>query len=142
MNSTSLEAVVSIELNATPERVFQALTTGEITKWWVRPGIFDTRSFSGDARTGGTWKASGTARGNAYELEGSYLEVDGPKKLVHTWHLVGSPLTTTVSYELVPTPAGTRLTLTHGTFPSEEIYDANRIGWDTSFEALRDLLGA
>ena len=42
-----------------PERVFQALTTGEIIDWWVNPGVFDTREWSGDVRVGGRWRASG-----------------------------------------------------------------------------------
>ena len=49
--------MASVEVSATPERVFLALTTGEITEWWVRPGIFDTREWTGDVRVGGPWRA-------------------------------------------------------------------------------------
>ena len=31
-----------------PERVFQALASNEISEWWLRPGVFDTREWTGD----------------------------------------------------------------------------------------------
>lgn len=139
MHAAALDAVVTAELLAPPERVFRALTSAEITQWWVRDGVFDTREWRGDVRVGGKWRASGVGRGHPYAIEGEYLEVDAPKKLVHTWQLVGMPFVTTVTYELQPTPRGTRVTLRHAGCPTQEVYDANRIGWETSFEALRRL---
>ena len=53
-----------VEIAAEPERVFQALTSKEITAWWVRPGVFDTREWTGDVRAGGRWRAAGISRGN------------------------------------------------------------------------------
>ena len=35
--------IASVELAASPERVFHALTSREIVDWWVNPGVFDTR---------------------------------------------------------------------------------------------------
>ncbi len=140
MNAASFDAVATVELPASPERVFSALTSSEITQWWVRPGVFDTREWSGDVRAGGKWRISGIARGNPYAIEGEYVEIDAPKKLVHTWQLVGKPFVTTVSYELEPTERGTRLTLHHDGSSTQEMCDANRIGWETSFEALQRLL--
>ncbi|HET9030907.1 MAG TPA: SRPBCC family protein [Candidatus Aquilonibacter sp.] len=142
MHPEPLEAVVTVDLDATRERVFRALASDEITRWWVRPGFFDTREWSGDVRAGGTWRASGIGRGNPYTLDGEFFEVEQPRRLVHTWHLVGMPFSTTVTYDLQPTANGTRIILTHAGFPSQETCDANRIGWETSFEALRALLGS
>ena len=31
--------VASVEIERTPDRVFQALTTREIVDWWVNPGV-------------------------------------------------------------------------------------------------------
>jgi uncharacterized protein YndB with AHSA1/START domain len=42
--------LASVEVAAAPERVFQALASKEITDWWVRPGVFDTREWTGDVR--------------------------------------------------------------------------------------------
>src|SRR5215470_11426243 len=77
--------LASVEIAAPPERVFHALSSKEIVDWWVRPGVFDTREWTGDVRVGGRWQATGVARGAPYTLEGEFLEVDPPRKLVQTW---------------------------------------------------------
>jgi len=95
--------VASVELATTPERVFLALASPEIIDWWVNPGVFDTREWIADVRVGGKWRASGIARGHPYALEGKFLEVDPPRKLVQTWHMAGAPGTpSTVTYLLEP----------------------------------------
>src|SRR4029077_13061541 len=83
--------LASVEIAAPPERVFRALTTKEIVDWWWRPGVFDTKEWSGDVRVGGRWRASDHAHGQPYVLEGEFLEVDPPRKLVHTWQRAGAP---------------------------------------------------
>jgi hypothetical protein len=55
--------LASVEVAVSPERVFRALASNEITEWWVRPGVFDTREWTGDVRAGGRWRASGMTRG-------------------------------------------------------------------------------
>lgn len=134
--------VTSVELNAAPERVFEALASQEVTKWWVRPGVFDTREWSGDVRPGGRWRATGIGGGKPYTLEGEFIEVAAPEKLSHTWHLDGTPAaaTTTVDYVLEPAANGTRVTLQQGVFGSEQGCTNTGIGWETSFERLRELL--
>lgn len=128
-------------LHATPERVFRALASEEIVKWWVRPGVFDTREWSGDVRPGGAWSASGMARGNPYSLTGTFLEVMLPNKLVHTWHLEGTPDSpTTITYVLEPGQTGTHVTLHQSGFAAPTGSENTRIGWETSFEALQEHL--
>ena len=135
--------VASVEIGAPPERVFKALASNEIVNWWVRPGVFDTKQWTGDVRQGGRWRASGTVRGEPYALEGEFLTVDPPTKLVHTWHRVGAPGTpTTVTYLLEPLDGGTRLTLRHTGFVPPEACDSVGAGWETSFERLAQYLGA
>src|SRR5260370_30045418 len=95
------EILATVEIAAPPERVFRALTSKEIIDWWVRPGVFDTREWTGDVRKGGRWNASGVARGQPYVLEGEFLEVQPPIKLVHTWQLAWGPsAATTVTCHL------------------------------------------
>ena len=50
--------VASVEIARTPERVFQALSSREVVDWWVNPGVFDTREWSGDVRVGGPLRRS------------------------------------------------------------------------------------
>ena len=134
--------LATVELGAPPERVFGALASPEIVRWWVRPGVFDTSEWAGDVRPGGAWRSAGTGGGRPYSIEGGFVEVDAPRRLVHTWHLVGTPFApTTVTYVLEPSDKGTRLTLRHDGFTSRESCLATCIGWETSLEALGDLLG-
>lgn len=135
--------LATVEVEAPPERVFRALASNEVVDWWVRPGVFDTREWKGDLRVGGRWETSGVGKGGPYGLEGEFLEVDPPRKLVHTWHLVGAPgAPTAVSYLLDHLDGGTRITLRHSGFTSREPCTATCIGWETSFERLAEYLAA
>lgn len=141
LHALSGTAVASIEVPAPPERVFRALASDEITQWWVRPGVFDTREWSGEVRPGGHWTASGIGGGNPYTLEGEFVEVRAPEKLVHTWHLAGTPAApTTVAYALERTQSGTRVTLKHEGFTSAQGCTDTAAGWETSFEKLAEIL--
>ena len=135
--------LATVETAATPERVFQALTSEEITDWWGRPGVFDTRRWKGDVKVGGTWEATGVARGNSYVLQGEFLEVDPPRKLSPSWHPAEAPQArTTVSYVLEPIDSGTRVTLRHSGHASRISCSNNCVGWETSFNRLAEILAA
>jgi uncharacterized protein YndB with AHSA1/START domain len=130
--------LAAVELQATSERVFQALTSRDITHWWVRPGVFDTREWAGDIRVGGRWRASGMTRGQPYVQGGEFLEIDAPRKLVHTWD-AGPSGSSTVTYILERLDGRTRLTLHHDGFVSRETCNAFAIGWETSLERLAEI---
>ena len=133
--------VASVEIARTPERVFQALSSREIVDWWVNPGVFDTREWSGDVRVGGRWHASGIARGAAYSLEGEFLEVDPPRKLVQTWHRQGTPgAPSTLTYMLEPIAGGTRLTVRHAGIAAPDQRNNMSAGWRTSCDRLSEIL--
>ena len=133
--------VASVEVARTPERVFQALASREIVEWWVNPGVFDTREWTGDVRVGGRWRASGVARGAPYTLEGEFLEVDPPRKLIQTWHMAGAPGTpSTVTYILEPITGGTRLTVRHAGIAALDQRNNVGAGWRSSFDRLSEIL--
>lgn len=133
--------LATVEIAAPPARVFRALASTEVTGWWVRPGIFDTREWTGDVRPSGRWQAAGAAHGRPYALEGEFLTIDAPRALAHTWHGVGAPgAPTTVTYRLEASNGGTHLTLKHAGFASREACEAHCVGWETSLERLAELL--
>jgi len=135
------QLVASVEIAATPERVFRALASKEITEWWVRPGVFDTREWAGDVHVGGRWRAAGMTRGQPYVQEGEFLEIESTRRLVHTWDGAGTPgAPSTVTYLLERIDGGTRLTLRHAGFASRDMCNAFAIGWETSFERLAEIL--
>jgi uncharacterized protein YndB with AHSA1/START domain len=131
----------SVETAAPPKRVFQALVSQEVCAWWVRPGVFDTREWTGDVRVGGRWRASRMGNGRPHALEGEFLEVDPPRKLAHSWHVVGAPgAPTAVTYLLELLDGGTRVTLRHSGFVAPEMCTNTCIGWETSFARLAEIL--
>ena len=132
------EILASVEIPVPPEQVFPALTSAEITRWWVRPGVFDTREWSGDVRPGGRWQASGLVRGRPYGLQGEFLEITAPATLIHTYERTDvSDTATTVRYTLASSGGGTRITLRHTGFTSADACQNNAAGWESSFAQLR-----
>ena len=135
--------LASVEVAATPDQVFEALASDAVCQWWVRPGVFDTRQWSGDVRTGGHWHAAGVGGGKPYALEGEFLDVEAPIRLIHTWKPTGSPgKPSTVVYHLEPIEGGTRLTLRHSGIDNPTTCMNTAIGWETSFERLSEQLAA
>ncbi len=130
-----------LDLPALPERVFRALVSREITDWWVRPGVFDTREWTGDVRPGGRWRASGMFRGQTYVAEGEYLEVAASHRLVHTWDEPGRQMgSTTLTYTLEARAGGTRLELRQTGFAVPDIGRNFGAGWASSFTRLAEIL--
>jgi uncharacterized protein YndB with AHSA1/START domain len=72
---------------APPERVFQALTDPEqMPRWWGQQGRYRITEWKADLRPGGKWSSVGAgADGTSFRIDGEYLEVDPPHRLVHTW---------------------------------------------------------
>jgi len=133
------QVVASVEIAASPERVFRALCSAEIVDWWVNPGVFDTREWTGDVRVGGQWRASGTSLRGPYTLQGKYVEVDPPRKLVHTWN-DGVTAVSTVIYLVEPIPQGTRLTVRHTDIATPDERSRITAGWRTSLDQLAAFL--
>jgi uncharacterized protein YndB with AHSA1/START domain len=137
------QLLACVEIMAEPERVFRALTSEEITAWWVRPGVFDTREWSGDVRVGGHWRAAGVSRGQPYVQQGEFLEIEPTRKLIHTWDGAGtleSP--SKVTYLLDRFEKGTRVTIRQTGFFSGDICNAFAIGWETSLNRLAEILAS
>jgi uncharacterized protein YndB with AHSA1/START domain len=106
-------------IKATPEEIWKALTDPETLGRYGYGGKFDI-----DVRPGGSFKVGATDQmleGGAPELmvDGEYLEVEEPRRLVQTWHaLFDEQMTaeppTTVTYEIEPAKGGvTKLTVIH-----------------------------
>ncbi|MGA7384997.1 MAG: SRPBCC domain-containing protein [Methylocella sp.] len=79
--------LATVEIAAAPERVFRALTApDEIVRWWGSDDAYRTTGFTEDLRAGGCWHAGEhRADGQPFSMEGEFLEVDFPRKLVQSW---------------------------------------------------------
>ena len=50
--------LATVEIAVPPERVFAALTSEEVTKWWGSDDKYRTTEWTGDVKVGGRWRAS------------------------------------------------------------------------------------
>lgn len=136
--------LASVEIAAPPERVFQALTqSDQVMRWWGSEDSYRTTSWVADVRVGGHWRAEGRGRdGSAFHIEGEYLEVDPPRKLVQTWLAVwDQKIRTTLTYLLEPVAGGTRLLLRHEGFKGRPDSCRNHAsGWERVLGWLSNFL--
>jgi uncharacterized protein YndB with AHSA1/START domain len=109
--------LATVDIAVPPTRVFEALSSKEIVNWWGSPEVYMTKEWTGDVRVGGAWRATGVdANGGTFAVAGEFLEIDPPRKLVHTWKPDWDTGTTKVTYRLDPVDGGTRVTLRHEGF--------------------------
>jgi uncharacterized protein YndB with AHSA1/START domain len=131
--------VAAVEIEAAPERIFRALTTDEIKQWWGSPELYRVTEWTGDPRPGGRWRSIGVgADGSAFSVEGEFVEVVPPHRIVQTWKAPwdGNNVTT-ITFRLEPIQGGTRLTLWHRGFAGRADSCNNHAqGWERVLEWL------
>ena len=126
----------NVEIKASIDRVFNSLITKDIIEWRVRPGEYDTKTWEGDVKIGGCWHTSGMFNGQIYDLNGKYLEINNPFKLVHSYGEGKLEGPTTVTYKLEAIDDKTRIILRHEGFTLPAVCKANALGWEACFQAL------
>jgi uncharacterized protein YndB with AHSA1/START domain len=129
-----------IEIDATPERVFHALTDPmELAAFWGSDDMYRTFDWRLDLRPGGKWSALARgADGTDMTVNGEYIEVNPPRLLVFTWRPSWDDYAlTTVRYDFEPTATGTRLRVTHTGFVDRDMAAAGTgEGWKRVLEWL------
>ncbi|TGQ29080.1 MULTISPECIES: SRPBCC domain-containing protein [unclassified Mesorhizobium] len=114
--------LASADINSPPERVFSALVTDEVERWWGSADIYRMTGWSADLRVGGRWSVIvRTADGRRLPAGGEFLEIEAPRRIVQTrkyeWdHPTLGRRETKVAYLLEPIATGTRVTICHGGF--------------------------
>lgn len=109
-----------IEIAASPERVFHALTDpGELARWWGPDDAFRAQEWEIDRREGGEWNARFVDHdGNESTVSGEVRELEFPRTLEYTWRSSSDGfLPTVVRFDLRPSIVhgrpGTHVTVTH-----------------------------
>ena len=119
------------DINASPERIFRALTTDEQAEWWGQ-GPYRTHDYKIDLRPGGRWSCKATSpKGDTSTVGGEYITIDPPRVLEYTWEPSWDNLAVSrVRIELEPRGSGTRLTLVHTGFEGrEQMVENHKTGW-------------
>lgn len=135
--STTADAALGVvravlEVAASPERVFRALTDPkELETWWGAPDMYRTHDWVLDLRPGGKWHCQATGPdGNESTVRGEYITIDPPRLLEYTWQPSWEGfMNTRVRIELDTIPNGTRLRLEHSGFTSAKACENHTAGW-------------
>ena len=129
--------VYQVEIATTPERLWRAITDPEQTRrYW-----YGALSIS-DWQVGSRW-VSQSPDGEVY-LDGEILEIDPPRRLVHTFHVVheaeaAAEAPSRIEWEITPIGDRCRLTVTHtGRGPATLGYTSG--GWETILDGMKELL--
>jgi uncharacterized protein YndB with AHSA1/START domain len=142
--ATERQIVEWIDIAATPECVFRALTEPKaLLAWWGDPTAYPATHWEMDLRPGGKWLSrwKNLADGTEFELGGEVLEVRAPHLLVVSWWDERYPGLehTTVRYEVERLAnGGSRVRVTHMGFDSARPdFDDYNGGWSMVLSSLR-----
>lgn len=134
---TETDAIVrEIDIEASAETVFEFFVDPEkITRWLAVEADLDPRP------GGVCHQVHEAATDSHFHMEGRFLEVDPPKRVVFSWGFtepeVGVPPgASTVEVTLTPTGSGTRVMLVHRGLPPAAVGDHSG-GWTTMLDRLR-----
>jgi len=107
--------IAAADIPGLPDRVFRALTTSEVEKWWGAD-LYRLEGYTAELKVCGQWSVTvRIASGDVAHHWGEFCEIDTPRKLIMTWRGDTHPLLgereTTTTYRLEPISNGTRLTV-------------------------------
>ena len=132
--------VYTIYIAATPEKVWQALTTAEFSRQY-----FSGFAIEADLKIGGAFIAR--APDGSVHIGGEVIECDPPKRLTVTWNVNWPALVeklgpTLVTYEIEPAGDVVRLTMlqSHDRDISDDILSGGRQGWPAILSSLKSVL--
>lgn len=129
--------------DTSPEEVFDAWTNPEVLRrWWVVQSGETTPIAEVDLRVGGRYRlAMETPEGVRHTVQGEYLQVDRPRRLVYSWQWEldagGLGPASTVSVEFRRRGESTEVVLEHTGLPDSESRDRHAHGWTACLEFLR-----
>lgn len=132
--------VYTIYIKSTPEKVWQALTTGEFSAKY-----FFGNSVEVDQTIGGAYIVR--APDGSLHISGEVIECERPRRLAVTFNVNWPALIeklgpTLVLYEIEPAGDAVRLTLTesHDRPLGDDILSGGRQGWPAILSSLKSLL--
>ena len=117
---------------APPERLWHALTDPAALAAWFWPHLDNTVDV--DLRVGGRYRITGPRAGIA--VDGEYLAVDPPKRLVFTWQWDARGRAQPGSGGAAPAGEDTELTLVHDRIGDNTTRDRFAAGWRDCLDRL------
>jgi uncharacterized protein YndB with AHSA1/START domain len=140
INDFKPTTVYTIYIASTPERVWEALTTAELSRQY-----FFGNAVEVDLKVGGAFIVR--APDGSLHIGGEVFECDPPRKLTVTFNVDWPALIeklgpTLVSYDIEPAGSAVRLTMTesHDRPIDDDILSGGREGWPAILSGLKSLL--
>jgi uncharacterized protein YndB with AHSA1/START domain len=139
--------LATIDVPATPERVFRALMSTECERWWGAPDQYTIEAWQADVRAGGSWSlVIRLPNGTPLPSSGEFVEAS-PAKIVQTRrydfdHPTLGRRVTKVTTLLAPEGEGTRITVRHEDFGASLPAFEHAAGWERLLDWLRAYLAA
>lgn len=127
-------------ISSTPEKVWNALVDGEMTKkyWWHHRNVSDWKA-------GSAWEHQDYADPSRVDIVGKVLESEPPQRLVLTWadpaEAEDEAKTSQVTFEIESAMEAVRLTVIHEELePDSGMLRGITFGWPTVLSSLKTLL--
>ena len=136
----------TIDINVSPRRAFDAMTTAEVERWWGAPGLYHFANWRSDLRVDGEWQVDVCLpNGATLPASGQYVIVQIPHRLTMTrcydWdHPTLGRQVTRVTYLFEPIEGGTRVTVRQDEFGSPAAAREHAAGWARTLDFLHDYL--
>ena len=131
LNDDEGRVILRRRIAATREELFDAWTDPEGMRQWMCPGDILAAEVQLDLRVGGRLLIIMRSPSGAYEHRGEFKLIERPTKLVFSWLAKATnwePTLVTIDF-LALSDQETELILTHQAFPTSDVSDRYRGGW-------------
>lgn len=143
----TLELKIRREFSFPKELVFDAwIKIEHLYKWMGPTDEISVENIEADVREGGSYRMTfRQPDGVGDTVYGVYRTIKRPEKLVFTWiwepPTPGADVETLVTVDFIETSSGTKVTLHHQKFVSQEICDRHQWGWNGTLDKLERRAG-
>ncbi|MCB1316238.1 MAG: SRPBCC domain-containing protein [Leptospiraceae bacterium] len=131
-------------IDATPAVLFDAWTEPELLKRWWGPENVECPEAHVDLKPGGSYRiANAFPDGNVVWINGEFLEIQRPQKLVYTW-CIGEEDSESFSEKVTvffqPVDGGTEILIIHEGLRNRKIRESHRLGWIGCLDGLQEFV--
>jgi uncharacterized protein YndB with AHSA1/START domain len=132
------------ELTCSQEDLFEAWTDADALATWFGGPAAKTLSVAVDPHVGGAYRMTMQRDGEVGAVEGVYLEVEPPERLVFTWRWdrpeIEDRRESVVTVEFIDRDGSTEVVITHDGIKTESSFAFHVAGWTTVMERLEPYL--
>lgn len=141
MTKPDLRLEIRRWIDATPEFLFDAWTEPESLMQWWGPENAECPEAHMDLQPGGLYRiANAFPNGNVVWINGEFLEIQRPEKLVYTWRVgeaEANSFLEKVTVFFQPVNGGTEIHIIHEGLRNQKILESHQHGWVGCLDGLQ-----